>query len=448
MFDDFILERNDFTLDRSNILRRHEEAGKMFGPLWSRSFRFIATSFAFGDPRAQTYWSKVNFVYAMQNMALTKLMGKGRNSIIQVENKLETQKGGTIIFESGTPITGGGQGDDGNTTGSEAQIKERNMSLTVHERAQSVVSAGKMSEQLTATNIREKAHEKLGDWFTEALENDLITCAAGLYNENSGGANIQTINESYPTWRTNQAGSRIYRGGQTAGGTIGTSYTTDALLTAGTQTYNLMGTLVLEKVCRLAVAATPRFRACKIHDISKSNPDYVGSGIPGPLIGKFFLVLLHPLQIKAIKAESGTIGWKAMQAAAQRRGNDNPIFKSAAFLWDNMLCWQYDRIPQRTGAGGTTLAEGFLLNAGRTATDDALASGDVVCRALLFGAQALSFGWAQRLEWSEDYVDNNKPKVKVDALYGVKRTQFNAHGTETAGPAEAIYCIDTEVIAD
>jgi N4-gp56 family major capsid protein len=441
---------NDFILERSNILRRHAEAAKMFGPLWrTTSYRFTATSFRFGDPRAQTYWSKAVYVYALQNMALTMLMGKSKNSVIQVENKLLTRKGGTIIFESRSPMSGAGQGDDGNTTGREESLKRRNMSLTVHERAHSVVSAGKMSEQLTATDIREAGREDLGEWWAEALENDLITCAAGLYNENSSGSEIQTINESYPTWRTNQQGSRIYYGGQTAAGVIGTSYTTDALLTAGSQDYNLMGTLVLEKVARLAIASTPRFRACKIYDISKSNPDYVGGGIPGPLIGNFFLVLLHPLQIKAIKAESGTVGWKAMCAQAQNRGNQNPIFSHGnAFLWDNMLCWQYDRIPQRTGAGGTTLAEGFLLNTARTATDDAVADGDVVCRTVLFGAQALSFGWAQRLEWSEDFVDNNKPKIKVDALLGVKRTQFNAHGTETPGPAEAIYCIDTEVIAD
>ncbi len=33
-------------------------------------------------------------------------------------------------------------------------------------------------------------------------------------------------------------------------------------------------------------------------------------------------------------------------------------------------------------------------------------------------------------------------------LYGVKPTIFNAHGTETPGSTEAIYCLDTEVIVD
>jgi hypothetical protein len=158
--------------------------------------------------------------------------------------------------------------------------------------------------------------------------------------------------------------------------------------------------------------------------------------------------LLNPLQVKSIKAESGTIGWKAMTAAAQTRGNLNPLFSGASFLWDGILCWEYDRVPQRTGASGTSVAEGFLLDTNRTATTDACASGDTVARAMLFGAQALSFGWAKRLSWYEDMVDARKPKVVVDGIYGVKRTIFNAHGTTTAGETEAIYCIDTEVAVD
>ena len=64
------------------------------------------------------------------------------------------------------------------------------------------------------------------------------------------------------------------------------------------------------------------------------------------------------------------------------------------------------------------------------------------------GAQAMGFGWAQKPAWSEDYIDNNKPKVKVDMLYGVKRTLFNAHGGAVAGQDEAIFCLDTTVVTD
>ncbi len=441
-----------FDFSRQGVFDRAMEkqamASDYFGlPAPFKSF-FVDTSFAFGDPRAQTKWSEAVFIYGLENMFFTQFLGdkNDRNALIVVDTELQTKKGGTIIFEARTPLSQGGQGDDGNTTGNEEQLKRRNLSMTIHERAHSVVSAGKLSEQLTATNIREDGKSDLGEWVSEVMEDDLITSGAGLYNENSGGAAIQTINESYPT------SDRIYYGGQSVAGALGNggvSFGTDALLTGGTQTDNLFGTLIMESIKRRAIGATPKFRPVNIHDLSKANPDDLRSGkFRGPLLAKLMIVLASPLQIKAVKAESGTNGYKAMVSAAQVRGNLNPIFTGAEFLWDGMLVFEYDRIPTRTGAGGTTLAEGFLLNAGRTATDDACVITRSVARALFMGAQSMCFGWAQKPGWSEDFVDNNKPKIKVDMLYGTKRAIFNAHGTETPGSDEAIYCLDTEVIVD
>ena len=435
-------------MNKFNLLQRHSALSKILPP-WFRgtifSARFVSTSFATGDPRTQTIWSKKVFVYALKNMALTPLMGKDNNSLIHVNQRLTEVPGDTVIFKAKFPLSGAGQGDGGTVTGNEEALKRRNMSLVVHERAHGVVSDGPISEQRTDTVIRPDARDDLGDWYSEALENDLITAGAGLYNENSSGAAIETINESYPT------SDRIYYGGQTAAGALGNSgvsYATDALLTAGTQASNLMGTVLLSAIRRRALAAVPRFRPVNIMDISKINPDDVRKGVSGPMVGKFFLVLMHPYQIKAVKAETGATGWAQMTAAAQVRGNLNPIFSGASFMWDGMIVWEYDRIPIRTGANGTTLAEGFLLNAGRTATTDACANGRSVCRALLLGAQALCFGWAKRLTWHEDLVDARKAQVIVDCIYGVKRTNFNAHGTTTPGSDEAIYCMDTEVLVD
>lgn len=405
----------------------------------------METSYAFTDPRAQTIWAKKLFDYAMPNIMLSALMGNNSNAFIHVDKELLKKTGATIVFKARQRLENVGVGDDGDTTGNEGQIKRRNMSLVVHERANSTVSAGKMSEKLTDSKFREDSKMELGDWVTECIEDDTATAIFGLYNENSSSANIQTINESYPT------SSRIYYGGQSAAGTLansGASFTTDALLTADTTANNLMGTHLLSAIRRRAVAAVPRFKGGKVPDLSKQTDADIRDGVSGPLVGVFYTVLLHPFQIKAIRDETGTSGWAVMTSEAQKRGNLNPIFTGAAFLWDGMICWEYDRVPTRTGADGTTLAEGFLLNAGRTATTDACANGRSVARAVLMGAQACCFGWGMLPEWGEDYVDVNKGKVKVDLIYGVHRTVFNEHGTSTPGQDESLYCIDTEIQID
>lgn len=404
------------------------------------------TSYAFTDPRAQTVWAKHLFDYSMPNIMLSALMGQTSNDFFHVDKNLTKKAGGDVVFKARQRLTGAGVGDDGDTTDNAQQIKRRNMNVQVHERATRTQSAGKFSEQLTDSKFREDSKLELGDWITEALENDLATCAAGLYNENSSSGAVQTINESYPT------AQRIFYGGQTVAGVIsnsGASYLTDALLTASADaTANLCGTKLLEMIKRLAIAASPRFAGGRIKDLSKATPDDIRTGTGLPQAGRFFLVFLHPLQIKSIRAETGTDGWKVATAEAQVRGNLNPIFSGAAFMWDGMIIWEYDRVPIRTGASGTSLAEGFLLDDTRTATTDACALNRSVARGMLFGAQAICFAWAQFPGWYEDYYDVNKPVVKTDMLYGLRRTNFNAHGTTTPGQDESIYCFDTEVIRD
>ncbi len=403
------------------------------------------TSYAFADPRAQTLWAKKLFEFALPNHVFQSLMGDSSNDFIHLDKDLLQKVGGTIIFKARERLSGGGVGDDGDTRNNAQQIRRRNMSLTVHTRATRTQSAGMQSEQLTDSKFRPDSKMELGDWIKEIIEDDVVTACAGLYNENSGGGAIQTINESYPT------SSRIYYGGQNAAGTIsnsGASFGTDAALTADTTANNLMGMKLMEAIKRRALAATPRFQGSSVPDMSEMSEKDIRTGVDGPVEGIYYLCLVHPLQVKAIRAETGTQGWREITAAAQVRGNKNPIFAGAAFIWDKMIFWEYDRVPRRTGAGGTTLAEGFSLNAGRTATDDACASTRTVCRAMLLGADALAFGWAMMPGWFEWFEDANKPVVKTEMIYAVERMNFNAHGTSTPGQDNAIYCVDTEVIAD
>ena len=118
MFDEFGLSKG---------IQRHIECPLGFGYIPSKTpnfsrFRFVDTSFATGDPRTQTIWSTKVFEFALQNMALTPMMGDTKDALIQVENRLLREVGDTIIFESRDPMSGAGQGDDGNTTGNEEAL--------------------------------------------------------------------------------------------------------------------------------------------------------------------------------------------------------------------------------------------------------------------------------------------------------------------------------------
>ena len=269
------------------------------------------TAFAFTDPRAQTKWAQDTFEYALQLMRLLPLVGTDGNSIIHVNRDLTKQAGGDIIFKSRDPLTGAGQGDGGSTIGNEQALEYRNMSLRVHTRMTATKAEGQLALQVTdlygLAEFRKQSREKLGEWQKEAMEKDLVTAAAGLYNENSSSSSIETINEAYPT-----AARSLYLG-QTVTGTpqldnSGTDHGTDALLTAATEASNLFGTLVIDRARSIAVIATPRIRPAKFHQIPASQEKSVSFEVQGgDLIGDFYVCLVNTFQFAAMRSELGGV---------------------------------------------------------------------------------------------------------------------------------------------
>jgi hypothetical protein len=410
------------------------------------------TSFAFSDPRAQKVWAPDTFDDALQLMRLTPLMGTSEYDVIRVNQDLTRKPGGDVVFECDDELTGVGVGDDGDTTNNAQQITMKNQTVRVHTRATRTQAAGMLSLQLTSLKgvdaFRRKSREKLANWQARVMERDLLGALTGEYNENYSAAAIETINEVYPN------STRILYLGQTVGSTpaldnSGVSYASDALLSAATRANNLFGTLVLQRARRMAVMASPRMRPARFRQISAKQERSTffppQEGNQGKIIGDFFVVYASPYQMEAMRSEIGQAGYNTMIQNAAVRGNDNPLFTGAAIPFLGMLVCEWELIPYRTGAGGTTLAEGFLLNAGRTVTSDPVANAASVARAVLLGANASIFSWAMPFGWWEDKYDANKPFIKTEGLYGTKVNQWNAHGGSSAGAEVARICIDTHI---
>jgi N4-gp56 family major capsid protein len=410
------------------------------------------TAFGKNDPRTQTTWSKKMFQYATEQMFFYNggYMGVDTNSIIQIDKDLEKKTGDKIVFKLRAPLTGPGSGDDGNVEGNEEALSILNFPLEVHERSHGVACAGKMSAKRTDTHIREEGRDSLGAWLGEQIEDDIVAALAGLYNKASVevGHPIETVNEKAPSTY------RHWLGGQKADGTLAAKsglvahaavgdYPTVALLSAETATNVLFGRNVISAVKRAAMTKYTTSTGAivyKVRPIKVKGKDY-------------YVMAIHPLQAKALRAETGEAGWTAIVAAAAKRGDDHPLFTGAMGVYDGVILHEYDRIPIRTGANGVLPSEGFLLNAGRTATTDAVADGKTVARALFLGAQAAVIGWGQVPHWYEDAYDvNRKPRVATDMIYGVSKTRFRSYAasTNTNTDEQDFGCIavDTQVVVD
>lgn len=396
------------------------------------------TSILNANELTQKAWPQTVFRIMLENMQLSTLMSESNEMPIIIDRTLQGRPGDQVVFELDIPLSNAGGTDDSDIEGNEEAMSFFNFPVTIHERNHGVRSAGKMTDKRSAIKIRSKAAFAIGRWSAEQVENDLIWSLSGLGNQNTfageGTSAILTVNEKAPS------ANRIFYGGQTVAGVV-SEVSTDSAITTTVTNY-LFGTKIISLVKIRAQLASPKFK-----------PIQIGGK-------KYYIILIHPLQTKALREETGNAGWAQIQANANVRGLANPMFTreergvgermfdGIVGVWDDVIILESERIETRvagevydnTGGGGS----GYTIDA-------AIVSGTFrVARALLMGAQAGTIGWGQpwkRLERNFDYF--RKPGTATDGIYATSKVRFRDPGagqsTNTAQEDFAVFAIDTAV---
>ena len=391
------------------------------------------TSILNANELTQKAWPQTVFRIQLENMQLSNMMSEGNDMPIVIDRTLQGRPGDQVIFELDMPLSSAGGTDDSDIEGNEEAMSFFNFPVTIHERNHGVRSAGKMTDKRSAVKIRSKAAFAIARWAAEQSENDMIWGLSGLGNQNTysgeGTSAILTVNEKAPS------SSRIFYGGQTAAGVVTSEATDSAIADAGGADYQnfLFGTKIITLIKIKAVLAFPKFKPIKIN-------------------GKnMYVIIIHPLQEKALIEETGAAGWAQIQQNANVRGSRNPlfgklgegeerIFDGSVGVWQDVIIYVSERIETRVA--GEVFDNGDTIDAG-------IVSGTSrVCRALFLGAQAGLFGWGQpwkRLERNFDYF--RKPGTATDGLYGFSKTRFRDPGagqnTNTAQADFAVWAVDT-----
>lgn len=394
-------------------------------------------------PLTPTIWSKKFMEYSLEENFFGRmgLIGEDEKSMIRIYRDLEVSKGNKVRVPMLGPLSGVGGGDNFNSEDILEAYDEFYQDVEVHERGHATANSGPMTRQHMIEDWPEIATRALAGWKGVIEEREIINALCGLYNLST---DVESINEHAPTSK------RIAYGGETAAGVIdplsaladgtklgtyvsGTVLTTDALLSADTTSDCLMGPYFLERCVQEYLDIEPR---------------------PQPLTiegRRGFLLIMTPGQAYDMRHNAIYI---ARNTYADVRGSKNPMLSDSLGWWNcgevSVLLKSYGRMPQRTGAGGTTPSEGFTLYTDKTYTTDPVASGDTVGRALLVGAQAgaIAYGGAdngqlfKRFKGDLDSGTGRKPLHGVDWIYGVSKTIFKDEGA-TAQQDFATMCLDT-----
>lgn len=370
---------------------------------------------------------------------LAQYMGQDENSIIMTSTDLTKQQGDQITLGNFGELSGDGQGNNGTYLAHEESLSARSMTVRIYEHGHSALgAAGDYSAQSAFMGLKVPARQRMENWAARMQARYIIDSLSGLLlhglNGNITGdlavdaasAQIGVVNQVAPTRSATAA--RYYCGGQTAAGVLSTRVASPDLI--GTAADYVFGTKVIEEVRRIAIQEI-------------ASGDYLPPMRPIRVDGgEYFLMLIDPLQGKALRADTA---WLNSKYYVDVKGKTNPLFSGALGIWDGVVIRECPLLHRRTGAGGTTAPEYF------DATGEAVDSGKTVARALFLGAQAGVLAYGKMPITEEGFKD-----VPVKAQWmthsrwiaGAKKTAFTnaTSGSAIADSEYGCIIVDTAVV--
>jgi N4-gp56 family major capsid protein len=125
---------------------------------------------------------------------------------------------------------------------------------------------------------------------------------------------------------------------------------------------------------------------------------------------EFYILLVNPAVMYDLRTDST---FQTAQKDAQDRGKDNPLFRGATAIWDNVVIHETERIPLFTDGGGASVAGAF---------------------GALMGAQALCWAWGERPNTVQQEFDyENEMGWAWEMIAKAGKPKFNSKDYGTVG---------------
>ncbi len=340
----------------------------------------------------------IDGLYFSQN----EMMGEGDNNIVQVFNDLKKSPGDTITVPLTAKLSGAGVTGDAELEGNEEAISSYSDSILIDQVRNAVRLTGKLDSQKNSYDMYMDAKDKLSIWAQEYLERQIFMKLGGVsaltLTDTTG-----TVYSGSATW-SNTANPIPTA---TEAGNTGVDYTyryinADAAAGLdGITATDILTTGIISKARMVAKLASPAVRPLRI-----GGQD-------------FYVMFIHPKQAWDLKNASSSV-WAQAQREAQVRGDKNPIFTGSLGVWDGVILFEHEYVPQLTGDGSSV-----VFSTGNTTYAP---NGVVVYRSLLCGRQAVGAAFtSESFKMSEETFDyGNKKGVATGIIGGVQKMNFNS----------------------
>jgi N4-gp56 family major capsid protein len=359
------------------------------------------TTYNLNDPESVKLWARKLDREAPKRTYLKRFMGESQDSLIQIKNETNKQRGDKIYVTLRKQLRGRGVVGDGTLEGNEESLSTFVQALEINQLRHAVRSAGAMTQQRVTFDLRNEGMQGLADWWGERWDIWGFYHLAGFTPGNTtgtAGADTDATGSEYNGHNTITAPTRIVR--------AGSGLTADQSLT----TSNVFSLILIDKAIENAKIAQTGTGKNPIRPIMVGAKPY-------------FVVFLHTYQVTDLrtKASSDTahpVLWYDLQKQRISGGerDENPIFSGALGEYNGCILHESTHVPK-----GVSSATGLAVSNTR--------------RAVLCGAQAAIAGFGMghdksTYDWFEQRFDyGNKLGVKAGCISGLRKSMYTESGS-------------------
>ena len=339
------------------------------------------TNFGLNSPETVKLWSRKLFREALKRTWMSKFMGTGSDSVVQIAEDTSKGPGDRVRVTLRMLLSGAGISGDGTLEGNEEALTTYTDNLVIDQLRHAVRSGGKMSEQRIPFSVREEARMGLTDWWADRIDTWLFNQLGGVSTQSDTrytGLNAATepTSSNIQIWDNS-------------------SHTTEASVGSASASCAMQLTHI-DTLIETAKTNSPQIRPVKVNG------------------GDYYVMFLHPSQVTQLRTDgtAARVTWYDTQKAAMQGGqvSDNPIFTGALGCYNGVVLHESTRVP----FGGS-------------------AATDVNTRRAIFcGAQSAVVGFGRgygksRMSWVEELFDyRNQLGVSAGLIGGAKKVVYNS----------------------
>lgn len=358
-----------------------------------------------GDPRTPLEHERAIFREYLTGTFFNTLLGqRGSGKPIAVNSDKFKGKGNgdSIRYHFVPQYKGPGiRGQNKSVTGNENTLDEFYTDVRVDQITQAFKTKGKVTDLRTIIPIRDEFKTQLVNWFKMVTEWDTVAALTGYMFDGAAFLDGYTIDENgllqitgdaYTTPLVNGAG-RCFRSDH-----ANSKYTTVDVAAADSSNEALLTDMTSTDIMTTAILDELQMR-CK-----QANTKYAMKPIRMKDGNEYYMLLLHPRAALQLRQDERWVKRQQTNYMGVKTLENDPVATGAMGTWEKIIVKEADHITTCSNSDGSK----------------------TIARNLLLGADAAVMGYAQTLDYTEDYTDYKRIYgVAADEIRGIKKLDFN-----------------------